>query len=154
MRSFPSNDELSKLFYAGLSCRQAARALSNISHAYVHKKWQLLGLRRDLSTAIRLANPSVSLHTLATHRRARRIWAQANGPIPVGCHIHHIDHDHTNNNLENLACMPASEHGRLHSIGPEYHIPKHLRPKRKAYNRDYMRKWRKAQKEVVDAAKA
>lgn len=40
----------------------------------------------------------------------RDVWALAFGPVPSGCHIHHKDGDSTNNRLENLECLPASEH--------------------------------------------
>ena len=32
-------------------------------------------------------------------------------------HVHHLDHDATNDSLENLAVLTASEHGRLHNAG-------------------------------------
>lgn len=40
----------------------------------------------------------------------RDVWEGAFGPIPKGCHIHHRDHDATNNQLSNLECVPASIH--------------------------------------------
>ncbi|HUV64222.1 MAG TPA: HNH endonuclease [Sedimentisphaerales bacterium] len=45
----------------------------------------------------------------------RVIWQQANGPIPEGCDVHHIDEDKTNNALENLGVLPKAEHTRLHA---------------------------------------
>lgn len=51
--------------------------------------------------------PSVYLH--------RVVWQDANGPIPEGHHIHHIDRDRGNNSLENLEAVPAREHF------PRYH---------------------------------
>jgi hypothetical protein len=46
--------------------------------------------------------------------RARKLWRTLVGPIPAGYHIHHIDHDPSNNALTNLACLSPSEHIRLH----------------------------------------
>jgi HNH endonuclease len=43
-------------------------------------------------------------------RLHRNVWTAAFGPIPDGCHIHHRDSDPLNNRLENLECVPASEH--------------------------------------------
>ena len=50
-------------------------------------------------------------------RRARRIWTQANGPIPPKHHIHHKDRNWTNNAIENLECLSAAEHESLHHKG-------------------------------------
>ena len=49
------------------------------------------------------------------HYLHRRIWEDANGPIPEGCHIHHKDGDASNNALDNLECLDGSEHMALHS---------------------------------------
>ena len=43
------------------------------------------------------------------------IWEKANGPIPKGYEIHHIDGNPDNNDLSNLACIPAKEHRKIHS---------------------------------------
>ena len=44
----------------------------------------------------------------------RKIWEDANGPIPYAHHIHHIDGDHTNNDLSNLICVSPYEHYLIH----------------------------------------
>ena len=44
----------------------------------------------------------------------RRIWEEANGPIPDGHEIHHIDGDRSNNALSNLACLSLQEHYDVH----------------------------------------
>lgn len=46
------------------------------------------------------------------------VWETANGPIPDGFEIHHIDHNKQNNDLENLQLLSASDHQRMHS--PNY----------------------------------
>jgi ribonucleotide reductase alpha subunit len=40
----------------------------------------------------------------------RMIWENANGPIPPGMHIAHLDHDASNNTLENFEMMTPYEH--------------------------------------------
>lgn len=45
----------------------------------------------------------------------RFVWEQANGPIPEGFQIHHIDGDKTNNKLSNLQLLSNSEHQKLHN---------------------------------------
>ncbi len=46
----------------------------------------------------------------------RRIWSDANGPIPEGYAIHHIDGDWRNNDLANLEAMPFTKHAREHML--------------------------------------
>ncbi len=45
----------------------------------------------------------------------RWVWEQANGPVPDGHDIHHIDGDKLNNDLGNLALVDRVTHKRLHS---------------------------------------
>lgn len=52
--------------------------------------------------------------TLDEHRL---VWIKAYGEIPKGYVIHHIDGDKTNNSLDNLECLPLSEHSRIHQLG-------------------------------------
>lgn len=52
----------------------------------------------------------------------RRIYEQHYGPIPKDefgrpYHIHHIDHDHNNNDPSNLMAMPVAEHVIHHKLG-------------------------------------
>lgn len=42
------------------------------------------------------------------------VWEKHNGPIPKGYHIHHIDHNTNNNEIDNLQLMTMSEHLSLH----------------------------------------
>jgi hypothetical protein len=44
----------------------------------------------------------------------RRIWAERNGPIPKGYHIHHVDHDWRNNRINNLECVDGRKHRSDH----------------------------------------
>lgn len=49
--------------------------------------------------------------TISLHRY---IWEKANGPVPEGFHVHHIDHNPANNKLENLELVDETEHARYH----------------------------------------
>lgn len=46
----------------------------------------------------------------------RRIWSDANGPIPAKHHIHHINGDWRDNTLENLECVLGVDHSRDHML--------------------------------------
>ena len=47
-------------------------------------------------------------------RLHRYVWEYYNGKIPTGHHIHHIDLNKNNNEIENLRIMSAGEHMKLH----------------------------------------
>jgi len=64
--------------------------------------------------------------THASHRRYfnrsggkgllhRDVWSYHNGPVPEGFHVHHIDGDCSNNSIENLECIPATDHFAIHT---------------------------------------
>lgn len=42
------------------------------------------------------------------------VWEKHNGPVPSGYHIHHIDGDTNNNEIENLLMMLQEEHLKMH----------------------------------------
>lgn len=43
------------------------------------------------------------------------VWESEHGPIPAGFHIHHVDHDTSNNEPSNLVCLSPSEHSKHHN---------------------------------------
>jgi hypothetical protein len=43
------------------------------------------------------------------------VWETANGPIPAGHVIHHIDEDPRNNDIGNLQLMTRAAHSKLHN---------------------------------------
>ena len=48
-------------------------------------------------------------------QESRLLWEQANGPIPEGRQIHHIDANPSNDDLDNLQCLTPSEHAIAHA---------------------------------------
>ena len=55
----------------------------------------------------------------------RNIWSSQYGPIPKDTdgrsyEIHHIDGDHSNNHIDNLACLSIAEHYQVHYDQGDY----------------------------------
>ena len=71
----------------------------------------------------------------------REIWKQANGAVPDGYHIHHIDGNPLNNELSNLGCVPVAEH--LHHHGDLPKSPEYIAIRRRSLDkaRDGARIW-------------
>ena len=106
---------LIQLYLEGLSTRQIAQRLS-IPKSTVAARIKASGNSRARSLACILRRPSQSRHWRTCRDMARRYWTRAKGPIPAQHEIHHLDKDWTNNNLENLECLPKWEHRRVHQI--------------------------------------
>lgn len=45
----------------------------------------------------------------------RVVWIKTNGPIPEGFDVHHVNHNKTDNRIENLTLVSKLEHKRTHS---------------------------------------
>lgn len=51
----------------------------------------------------------------------RKLWESYYGEIPKGWHIHHIDGNHSNNDIHNLCCVPPQVHYDIHfARGDDY----------------------------------
>lgn len=48
-------------------------------------------------------------------RLHRAVWEAHNGEIPEGYHVHHVDGDRANNQLDNLVLLAGLEHTRTHA---------------------------------------
>ena len=44
----------------------------------------------------------------------RFVWQYYVGDIPEGYHVHHVDFDKANNQIENLQCLTKKEHSKIH----------------------------------------
>lgn len=52
---------------------------------------------------------------MTKHTNYRKLWEIANNTtIPKGYHIHHVDGDHSNNEISNLICVSPEEHHNIH----------------------------------------
>lgn len=52
------------------------------------------------------------------HWRNRWTWEQANGPIPDGWEVHHINRDCGDDRIENLVALPSEDHAAIHRSEP------------------------------------
>lgn len=57
---------------------------------------------------VKVAQPSVWMP------RARLVWEEYNGPLPLGNVVHHIDRNPENDAIQNLQAMTRAEHAREH----------------------------------------
>ena len=46
----------------------------------------------------------------------RIVWEQANGPIPKGWHVHHLNGIKDDNRLENLVVLSPKDHHTQHEV--------------------------------------
>lgn len=67
------------------------------------------------------------------------VWEKNNGPVPKGCHVHHLDENKDNNSIENLKLLSASDH--------EYFHGKERLKKNKEWNAKFQQEGQKHAKE-------
>lgn len=48
---------------------------------------------------------------------AKWVWINANGPIPKGLIVHHLDEDTLNDDISNLCLLTRKAHFEIHKIG-------------------------------------
>lgn len=71
----------------------------------------------------------------------RMVYEDANGPIPKGMHIHHIDGDEGNNDISNLEMLTPSDHINEHMDDERRewcinNLAVNARPKASAWHKD------------------
>lgn len=128
MRSLPSDakaSEMYDLYLSGLS-------LADVAAHFGCTRQSVYGLFKTRSWPMRTVQllPRISyggrVYTMRNtgyygcttgdrHLLHRRVWEDANGPIPDGWDIHHRDENKTNNALDNFECLPKAEHTRMYS---------------------------------------
>ena len=69
----------------------------------------------------------------------RQIYEDVHGPIPKGAQIHHKDHNHSNNSIENLKCLSVGEHRKEHPMSEEARKRASERSKGNTYVKDWIR---------------
>lgn len=119
-------DEMYELYKSGYSLAQVADAFGatrqGVYGLFKYRGWQLRGLRMPLAyveyngSKYTLRNTGYLGKTNGKRTLLHRdVWENERGAIPEGWDIHHKDEDKMNNSIENLECLPKSEHTRLYS---------------------------------------
>lgn len=70
------------------------------------------------------------------------VWEKHNGPVPYGYHVHHIDHNQDNNDIENLELVVATEHLKHHA---KYQNKEWARKNLEEYARPKAIEWHKSE---------
>lgn len=60
------------------------------------------------------SNNDIKPYKVIKESTYRLVYENFRGEIPITWTIHHIDHNHFNNDLHNLACIPAKQHASIH----------------------------------------
>lgn len=68
---------------------------------------------RDEKTGYYLSSRKINGHRIRLHRY---VWETERGTIPKGYHVHHIDGDKDNNDIDNLQLMAAADHLSFHGV--------------------------------------
>lgn len=68
--------------------------------------------RRDKKTGYYLSTKPIGERRKRLHIY---VWESINGDIPQGYDVHHIDHDKSNNEINNLMLVTRSQHRKIHA---------------------------------------
>lgn len=67
--------------------------------------------RKDKKTGYFLSSKKIGSKRKRLHVY---VWEYYNGKVPAGYHVHHIDGDKNNNEIENLTIIKSVDHAELH----------------------------------------
>lgn len=68
----------------------------------------------EIGKGLYIVNNEINAYHLGKGKIYRSIYKLFKGNIPRGYHIHHLDYNHFNNNIDNLICCDNYDHGCLH----------------------------------------
>ena len=118
-------DKAYQVYLSGLSLEQVAKEL-NVTRQCVYKAFKKRGLQlRGVNfrpfqeyDGKKFTLKNTGYYALTKNDRClmhRYVWQKERGKIPNGYDIHHINEIKSDNRIENLECLPKSEHTRKYS---------------------------------------
>lgn len=118
-------DKAYQVYLSGLSLEQVAKEL-NVTRQCVYKAFKKRGLQlRGVNfrpfqeyDGKKFTLKNTGYYALTKNDRClmhRYVWQKERGKIPYGYDIHHINEIKSDNRIENLECLPKSEHTRKYS---------------------------------------
>ena len=107
------NDCNAPVVRRGARCQKcAARVRPSNQAGELNSNWKGgRTLHRDGYSMVVDPRPGARRRYVLEHRF---LWEQANGPIPTGHVVHHLNGDKSDNRLENLTILTQSAHRRMH----------------------------------------
>lgn len=69
----------------------------------------------EIGKGIYIRDGEICVYHMGKGKIYKNIYKLFKGDIPKGYHIHHLDYNHFNNNIDNLLCCDNYDHGCLHS---------------------------------------
>ena len=60
------------------------------------------------------SNDDIKPYKVIKESTYRLVYENFSSEIPITFTIHHIDHNHFNNDIRNLACIPVKQHASIH----------------------------------------
>jgi hypothetical protein len=117
-----------ELYNAGFSMAKIAKMLGGTRQSIYdllkrregYKARHFIPKKEQYFNGVKYTLRSTGYFCATTGRRKllhRDVWEFYNGLIPDKYDVHHIDHDKSNNKIENLELLPKSEHARLYATG-------------------------------------
>ena len=118
-------DKAYQVYLSGLSLEQVAKEL-NVTRQCVYKAFKKRGFQlRGVNfrpyqeyDGKKFTLKNTGYYALTKNDRClmhRYVWQKERGKIPNGYDIHHINEIKSDNRIENLECLPKSEHTRKYS---------------------------------------
>ena len=121
----PAYDKAYQLYLDGCSLEQVAKEIGvtrqGVFKAFKLRNFTLRGVNfspHQMYDGKKFTLRNTGYYSETTNERClmhRYVWMNQRGDIPEGWDIHHINEKKDDNRIDNLECLPKSEHTRRYS---------------------------------------